>query len=71
MDKLEQEHEEKEKAIQEQATFCRMLASHIEDQSHKHKYCSHGNAPDATTTAIRRNIVVLRQELVKLSKLLW
>lgn len=55
--------------MQEQAALCRMLADRIEEQVSRHINQSYENDRDATTTAIQRNIIVLRQELLRLSKL--
>lgn len=55
--------------MKEQATMCRMLADRLEEQVSRHINQSYENDCDATTTAIQRNIIVLRQELLRLSKL--
>ena len=64
------EDEKRDESIREQALLCKMLAARIKEKVDRHKLQSYYNDYDATETSIKRSIIVLRQELLKLSKLM-
>lgn len=72
MDEVEEAElmEDEKQSMREQALLCKMLADRINDRVCRHKLHSYYNDYDATETSIKRSIVVLRQELLKLSKMM-
>lgn len=72
MDEVEEAElmEDEKQSIREQALLCKMLADRINDCVCRHKLHSYYNDYDATETSIKRSIIVLRQELLKLSKMM-
>lgn len=69
VDEVERMKDEKQ-SMREQAMLCEILADRIYDCVCRHKLHSYYNDNDATETSIKRSIIVLRQELLKLSKMM-